>query len=99
MSYKRWYAGKSTKSDANQKPIVECFRKMGASVWALDRPVDLIVGYAGKMGLVEVKNREGKDKISPDQKKFFEEWKGPLVPIAYGPDDCETILRAIAKGL
>jgi len=42
--------------DSNQTEIVAAFRAIGASVFVLKLPVDLLVGYAGKTVLVEVKD-------------------------------------------
>ena len=56
-------------ADSNEAEIVEALQDRGAIVLVLDRPVDLVVGYAGRWVLVEVKSspsasiREGQSKF------------------------------------
>lgn len=65
-------------SDLNQKVIVSMLRKCGFEVHIIDRPVDLLVGYAGRWVLLEVKNVSGKNQLTPGQRRFFEDIpKGP----------------------
>lgn len=97
MGWKRRYANKQTKSDTNSAEIVATFKKLGASVWQLDRPVDLIIGYCGRTVLCEIKQAKG--KLTDSQEKFLDEWKGGMVPIARTVEDCAIILEAIRNGL
>lgn len=48
------------KRDGNEAPIVQALRKAGATVWLLDRPVDLLVGYGGRLTALEVKTDRGR---------------------------------------
>jgi len=70
------------RSDINQKPIVEAFRKVGASVEILsqvgDGVPDLLVGLCGFNFLVEVKNGS-KAVLTPDQIKWHGSWEGQKV--------------------
>lgn len=93
MSYRQRYAGKSTKSDKNQKEIVEALRRLGASVFILDRPVDLLVGVFGRTGLIEVKMEDG--ELTSSQKKFLKDWRGAMIPIVRSIEDCEAAIEAI----
>lgn len=60
--------------DANEPEIIKLFESMGASVYPMDRPVDLLVGYMGRTAVVEVKMPKGKQ--TPNQVDFFASWKG-----------------------
>ena len=67
------------KIDTNQTEIVNTFRQIGASV-AITSAVgkgfpDLVVGYAGRTLLVEIKSTRTA-KHTPDQLAFQSTWKG-----------------------
>ena len=55
------------KPDSNQPKIVEELRKIGAVVFLIGRPFDLLVGFRGQLFLLEVKNPEGRDKLGTSQ--------------------------------
>ena len=73
--------------DNNEQDIVEGLRKGGASVYILDNPVDLLVGYEGMTTLIEVKGLKGPAGgtshrvLSSAQKDFIAEWKGGRILI------------------
>ncbi len=58
------------KSDANQRELVEQMRWRGMQVWQIDEPVDLIVGYQANLAFVEVKNPNGRDRLTPQQEQL-----------------------------
>lgn len=69
--------------DANQKTIVETFRKLGCSVLILSDVgkgcPDLCVGWDGKCYLIEVKDgtkTPSKRKLTAAEQLFFDNWKG-----------------------
>lgn len=68
--------------DANQREIVDAFKKMGASVFDASHIgagfPDLLIGYGGRTVLVEIKSSE-KAKFTDAQLKFMAEWKGSAV--------------------
>lgn len=68
-----------TKRDKNEPEIVKCFEKMGLSVYRLDQPLDLLVGYNNRNFLVEVKSDTG--SLTGPQKDFFKDWKGQKIII------------------
>ena len=79
------------RSDANQEAIVERLRRIGVQVAIVGKPLDLVVcPTSGPLKNVswfmEVKNRDGKDKITKDQAKFMAEWPGHI-DIVYTPDE------------
>lgn len=71
----RWDARK----DGNHAEIVAGLKQACRSVIELHRVgggvPDLLVGFGGKMKLLEVKTKEG--KLQKNQVKFFETWRGP----------------------
>lgn len=77
--------------DANQEAIVKALRDVGAYVWIIGLPVDLLVGYKNHTYLVEIK--DGKKKsLTKLQQDFFEKWcGGTLCRI----NDVESALRMI----
>jgi len=74
---------RASRTDANQKRIVAALRKAGASVYvgsAIKSGFpDLIVGYAGRTFLCEVKDGSkppSARQLTPDQQEFVKNWKG-----------------------
>jgi hypothetical protein len=81
------------KRDANEPEIVEALQAAGASVYRLDQPVDLLIGYRGKCIIAEVKMpKAGPNK---NQLKFFSEWRGATPPILRSVDDALTLLESM----
>ena len=68
--------------DANQKEIINAFKKMGASVFDASHIgagfPDLLLGYGRKTVLIEIKSSE-KAKFTDSQVRFMGEWKGSAV--------------------
>jgi len=75
MSINRYNA----KRDANEPEIIEVFEKMGISVFRLNRPVDLLLGYNGFNYLVEVKIPG--EILNKNQVEFAETFKGHFTVI------------------
>jgi hypothetical protein len=78
------------KVDENQFEIVDALRLAGAKVWVISEPVDLLVGFRGKLMAMEVKNPKGRNTPTEQQVEFFEEFAG--CPISY-VDSAEAALR------
>ena len=83
--------------DANQPEIVEALRKVGASVWVIGLPVDLLVGFRGQTLLMEVKTVTGKRNPKPSkhtqlQRDFMLSWSGGAVSTV---TDVQGALRAL----
>ena len=83
--------------DETQASIVAAMRSMGATVWIIGLPVDLLCGYKGHTVLVEVKKLTGKRQPKPTkytqlQKDFFATWKGgPVATVC----DVEGAIRLL----
>lgn len=85
--------------DANQPDIVRLFRQMGCSVLILSEVgkgcPDICVGYHGQNFLVEIKDGSkplSKQKLTPDERKFFAEWRGH-VEVIRSVDDVIRFIR------
>ena len=90
MSVGKRHQNMKTRRDGNEREIIDALRSVGACVRQLDRPCDLLVGFAGATYLFEVKER-GK-RLSEDQQKFFEEWCGSFLYIARTPGEALELI-------
>lgn len=77
--------------DANQAEIVKALRQVGAYVWIVGLPVDLLVGYKGHTFLMEIKTNS-KKRLTDLQSDFFLHWTGGTVCRI---DSVESALRMI----
>lgn len=75
-------------------------RASGLSVYLLDKPLDLLVGYSGVTVLAEVKmpkNKKGEAKAyTPVQVKFLDQWKGGHYRLVT-TDDALELAKAIKQ--
>ena len=69
---------RAAKTDATQAPIVAALRLIGAKVYYIKEPVDLLVGFRKRNILMEVKNGDGKDALTKAQVEFIATWPGEL---------------------
>jgi len=74
---------RNSKVDGNHKSIVKDLEKLNGvsvkSVAQIKKFLDIVVGYDGNNYLFEIKNPEyppSARKLTPDEKKFHESWKG-----------------------
>lgn len=86
--------------DETQAAIVAAMRAMGATVWIIGLPVDLLCGYKGHTILVEVKRLTGKrqpkpTKYTPLQKDFFATWKGGPVATVCDVEGAIRLLKSL----
>ena len=82
--------------DANQAEIVAALRDAGASVYLIQLPVDLLVGYGGKTALVEVKNpnsRYGRAGANANQASWLEHWKGGTAAVIDSVEAAQRLLK------
>ena len=89
---------RAAKVDKNQTEIVDAFRRMGFSVQHLHTVgggvPDLLIGRGGVNLLVEVKDG-GKAKLTEDQIKWHDEWRGQ-VAIVRNIDDVVKLVSELA---
>lgn len=73
--------------DANEPPIVQALRQVGADVQLLDHPCDLLVGYRSVNFLLEVKEELGPQGGKPssergqraeEQEREQKAWRGKI---------------------
>ncbi len=59
------------KVDENQPEIIAALEGVGARVWVIGRPLDLLVIFRGKVDLLEVKTEDG--RLNKNQKETMKE--------------------------
>ena len=85
--------------DGNQAEIVAALRASGASVFVLKLPVDLLVGYAGKTALVEIKDRNsayGRKGLNEKQSAFLMGWQGGTVALIDSVKAAQNLIRTMS---
>lgn len=87
---------RAAKRDDNEELIVRALRRCGASVYHLaDKGIpDLLVGWCGKMFLLEVKGPNG--RLTKAQKTFRASWKGPRSTIVKDATEALEAIGALA---
>ena len=79
------------KRDANEPLIVEALQKHGVTVARMDKPVDLLCRYRGRVFLAEVKTETAKRRKSQaTQNAFVDEWD---VPLLRSVEDVQEIVK------
>lgn len=81
----------AARKDANHNEIVKALRNVGAYVYDIELPVDLLVGFKGHTFLVEIKDGP-KRRLTKLQEDFFANWTGGTLARIDGP---EAALRMI----
>jgi len=73
------------KRDRSEPAIIQALEQVGAEVWALDKPVDLLVRFRKQWHLLEVKTPYGKqqkarkDSRQEEQIEFLTRTDTPIV--------------------
>ena len=90
----------AAKRDAAEPEIVTALKQCGFSVYRLNTPVDLLVGFRRKTHLVEVKSGStGYAKaLNENQKEFADEWRGGEVVILRSAQDAIDWAVSVASG-
>lgn len=82
------------KTDANQAEAFRYLRSLGMTVVDLHSVgngcPDALVGWRGGCWLVEIKNVEGRNRLSQVQLDWHARWSGPSVIIARSGEDAAT---------
>ena len=79
------------KPDANQGEIINALEAIGAVVYPIGQPLDLLVAFRGELMLMEVKNPDGKDKVSKSQQTTIDLLKAVGVEVFIVRDVEEAI--------
>lgn len=91
---------RAARRDVAEPEVVTTLRGCGFSVYPMDRPVDLLVGFRGMTHLVEVKTKGtqyGK-KLNDNQAHFSEVWRGSKVVVLKTAQDAMDWAVEIANG-
>lgn len=72
--------------DGNKRAIVQALERCGVRVYDLKDPVDLLCSHRNVWFVLEVKNPDGKDRITTAQAKFIAESQAE-VHIVRTPDE------------
>ena len=89
---------RAARVDANQAEIVAHMRGLGASVYLIGMPVDLLVGINCKTALVEVKDpksRYGKKGLNENQQLFKDTWMGGTVCQVTDIEGASTLIKVM----
>jgi hypothetical protein len=81
---------RANRRDQNEKGIVDALRAVGALVFRLDLPCDLLVFHRGKWHCLEIKTEKGKTETKQESQREFLLLTG--TPVVRTP---EAALRAI----
>lgn len=91
---------RAARIDETQPEIVAAFRSMGAVVYFIKEPLDLLVGWRGFTLVVECKKIVGskvkrQTGYKPSQLKFFETWKGGPVATVCDAEGAIRLLKSL----
>lgn len=86
---------RAAKTDANQQAIVERLRAIGARVFYVKEPVDLLVGYRNATVLLECKAPGG--RITKAQAEFIAQWNGGALHVVRDPDEAVNLVLQECK--
>jgi hypothetical protein len=91
----------TTKIDGNQSRIVGTLRAAGATVTilagcGLPGVPDLLIGYQGYNLLMEIKNKNGFNRLSPVQKDWINRWAGQ-VAVVYNEQEALNVLYTLLE--
>lgn len=76
----RWKPPQKAKRDANEPDIVKALEALGVLVERIDKPVDLLCKYRGRVYLAEVKGEGVKRRKSQvAQNEFIDLWEVPIL--------------------
>lgn len=87
---------RAAKVDANQHVIVDALRQAGYSV--VTGHDDLLVGAHGLTLWVEVKNPDGRDRLTKGQEVLLEGWKGAYLIARDAAEVLDWFSRRVRHG-
>lgn len=92
---------RAAKTDSTQAAIVEALRRVGAFVWVIGLPVDLLCGFRGETYLVECKSdlervkKPRKGPLTALQREFMQNWSGGKVCVVSSPLEALEAIGAV----
>ena len=85
---------RAAKIDSNQPEIVAALRRVGVYVEVIGKPLDLLICHRGETSLMEVKNIEGRDRLTKDQIEFIARWPGKVHVVRSPEQAIEALINA-----
>jgi len=82
------------KIDLNQPEIVQALRAVGARVWVLSKPFDLLVGFRGRFVVLEVKSTRRTRKDQQHQTDEIHDCQAGGLPV-YRVESVEQALAVL----
>jgi hypothetical protein len=92
-----WAPRFAQRKDENQDDIVDALEKIGADVWVMHQPCDLLVGFRGRNVLLEVKRLKGGSKPTPAQVKWNKSWRGQRATVRT-PEEAIAAVTGASNG-
>jgi hypothetical protein len=71
---------KDARRDSNEPEIVAALELVGARVWRISQPFDLVVGWGGRLFMLEVKTATG--KLKTEQLREMDRCHADGLPVA-----------------
>ena len=81
----------AARTDAGQKAIIDALHKIGAKVYYLKLPLDLLVCHRGRTFLIECKEPDG--RLTKAQVEFIASWPGEVYVVRSPSEAVEMALR------
>lgn len=82
----------ANRRDGNEAHIVAALRRVGAMVYSMDKPCDLLIGFRRQVHLAEVKGPKG--QLTATQRAFHAAWQGSPIHIIRTVDDALRLIGA-----
>ena len=91
---------RAARRDENEPDIIKALRQVGACVYPMDEPCDLLVGFRNQTILMEIKNPKnnyGKKGLNKNQREFFKSWRGGTYCAVDSIDAALRVLNVIKE--
>lgn len=81
--------------DANEPEIVGALQKIGAQIWYMDIPADLLVSFRRRWYLVECKMPGHENELTETQKELLNKADAPVLVVNSGEDAIKQISKPL----
>lgn len=96
--------------DDAEPGIIAALKAQGCSVYQLDQPLDLLVGFEDREGrrrtfVIEVKNPLGPrggtngSELTAGQEDFLREWRGDVTAVVRSPEEALALIGCETRGV
>ena len=82
----------AAKRDTVEREIIQALEAIGCTVYQIDEPADLLVGYRKRNFLLEVKSHGG--KLTENQSFFSTRWRGQYMVVWNADQAIDLVTRA-----